>query len=190
MRPTPRQMSYLRALAQRTGETFAYPQTSTEASAEIERLKRRGPSSRIERHLDRREVQTALSERPDDACRARLDVETEGYNATASWTDKPWEDDRPKVGKRSELGRYTISSGERIVYGQRVDGVVRVIDRPASGAGRSYLIERGLTSKAELDGLVADYLDVSSRRDQPGVLVDLDATAAPDRETEPKPHDA
>jgi hypothetical protein len=31
------------------------------------------------------------------------------------------------VGKRTELGRYTISSGERILYGQRVDGVVRFL---------------------------------------------------------------
>jgi len=31
------------------------------------------------------------------------------------------------VGERVELGRYRIPDGERIVYGQRVDGVVRFL---------------------------------------------------------------
>jgi hypothetical protein len=65
-----------------------------------------------------------------------------------------------EVGEHVELARYTVSVGERILYGQRIDGVVRITDRPADGHGRSYLVERAL----ELDGygalkaLVADYL--------------------------------
>jgi hypothetical protein len=177
MRPTPKQLAYLRVLAQRTGETFVYPQTVAQASAEIERLQKRPKSTRTEQRLDRREIQTALAERPDDASRIRAD-ETAGYGSTATWTDKAWDDSpEPKVGKRTQLARYTISAGERIVYGQRIDGVVRVIDRPANGEGRAYLVDRGLTSKAELDALVADYVAVSERRDKPGVLVDLDAEA-------------
>ena len=31
------------------------------------------------------------------------------------------------VGDRVELARYTVSAGERILYGQRVDGVVRFL---------------------------------------------------------------
>lgn len=58
-------------------------------------------------------------------------------------------------GERVELARYTTSSGERIVFGPRVNGVVRVTDKPV-GHGRSFLVERGLTSKAELDALVSD----------------------------------
>ena len=56
------------------------------------------------------------------------------------------------------LGRYTISAGERVIYGQRVLGVVRVVDVPAVGCGRRYVIERGLTSMAELEAIVADYV--------------------------------
>ncbi len=74
------------------------------------------------------------------------------------------------VGERVELARYTASAGERIVFGQRVDGVVRVTDKPA-GRGRSFLVERGLTSKAELDALVEDYVEQSERRDEPAALV-------------------
>src|SRR5271154_6986180 len=58
-----------------------------------------------------------------------------------------------------ELARYRFTGGQRVLYGQRVDGVVRVTDRPADGPGRSYLVELGL----EYDGfgglatLVANY---------------------------------
>jgi hypothetical protein len=45
-----------------------------------------------------------------------------------------------------------------VLYGQRVLGVVRVVDVPAAGRGRRYIIERGLTSMAELEAIVADYL--------------------------------
>jgi hypothetical protein len=62
------------------------------------------------------------------------------------------------AGEPVELGRYRTAHGERILVGQRVCGVVRVSDLPSSGRGRRYLVERELTSKAELDALVADYL--------------------------------
>lgn len=34
---------------------------------------------------------------------------------------------RVEVGERVELGRYAISAGERVIYGQRVAGVVRFL---------------------------------------------------------------
>jgi hypothetical protein len=61
-------------------------------------------------------------------------------------------------GERVELGRYQITSGERVIYGQRVLGVVRLVDVPAAGAGRRYVIERELTVMAELEAIVADYV--------------------------------
>jgi hypothetical protein len=64
----------------------------------------------------------------------------------------------PSAGERVELGRYTISAGERVIYGQRVLGIVRVVDVPADGRGRRYVIERGLSSMSELEAIVADYL--------------------------------
>jgi hypothetical protein len=73
-----------------------------------------------------------------------------------------------QIGERIELARYTISSGARIVLGQRVDGVVRVIDRPVSGRGRSYLVERGLEQdgNAALQTLVAHYVQQARTRDR------------------------
>jgi hypothetical protein len=64
-----------------------------------------------------------------------------------------------------ELARYRISAGERIIVGQRVLGVVRLTDMPASGHGRHHLIEHGLTTMAELEAIVADYLAQARLRD-------------------------
>jgi hypothetical protein len=53
-----------------------------------------------------------------------------------------------------------VSGGARVLYGQRINGHVRITDRPASGRGRSYLVEGQL----EVDGwdavktLVRDYV--------------------------------
>jgi hypothetical protein len=66
----------------------------------------------------------------------------------------------PTVGERVELDRYTVAGAERILYGQRINGVVRITDRPACGPGRSYLIECGLEQDgyAAVKALVADYV--------------------------------
>jgi hypothetical protein len=64
-----------------------------------------------------------------------------------------------------ELARYRISTGERIIVGQRVRGVVRLTDVPATWRGRRYLIERELTAMAELEAIVADYLAQARRWD-------------------------
>jgi hypothetical protein len=77
----------------------------------------------------------------------------------------------PVVGKRSELARHTVTDGERILYGQRIDGVVRVTDRPAGEGGRAYLVERGLDTKGELDALIADYLQQATKLDTPPLAV-------------------
>jgi hypothetical protein len=79
----------------------------------------------------------------------------------------------PRAGERVELARYRITEGERAVYGQRVNGVVRVTDKPTDGRRRSFLVERGLTSHAELLALVADYVSESERRDEPAALVSV-----------------
>lgn len=70
---------------------------------------------------------------------------------------------RGRTGVRVELARYSVSAGDRALYGQRVDGVVRVTDVPLAGGGRAYLVERGLeeegsNANAALRALIADYL--------------------------------
>jgi hypothetical protein len=70
-----------------------------------------------------------------------------------------------------ELARYTVSAGERVLYGQRVLGVVRVTDVPLVPGGRAYLVERGLekegaNANAALQALIAEYVRHASVLDE------------------------
>ncbi|MGI8559091.1 MAG: hypothetical protein ACR2ND_12440 [Solirubrobacteraceae bacterium] len=70
------------------------------------------------------------------------------------------------VGGRIELGRYRTDAGvERVLYGQRIAGVVRVTDVPVDRPGRAYLVERGLEQDgyAALLALIRDYLDEANQ---------------------------
>lgn len=84
MKPTPKQLAFLRSLADRTGQTFTYPETREHASREIRRLKATRPTSRSERVREKREVQRDLAERPDDSTAMR-DDDVQGYGSTARW---------------------------------------------------------------------------------------------------------
>jgi hypothetical protein len=66
-----------------------------------------------------------------------------------------------QTNARVELARYSVSAGERVIYGQRVLGVVRLVD----ANGRRYIIERELTVMAELEAIVVDYLEQAAAWD-------------------------
>jgi hypothetical protein len=68
-----------------------------------------------------------------------------------------------QTGRPCEVGRYTTDEGERLLVGQRVDGIVQITDRPLASAGRSYLVETGIGSMEELAALVADYKAQAAR---------------------------
>jgi hypothetical protein len=180
-KPSSRQLAYLKSLADQTGQTFTYPQTSRQASAEINRLKQTMPSSRTERYVERKLIADQIATGPLDAARVRED-EIHGRGSSATWVQNreqeppPLEDPGPDasrqrrppvVGKRTELARYTVAEGERILYGQRIAGIVRVTDRPASDGGRAYLVERGLETRSELDALIADFLQQAAKLNCP-----------------------
>ena len=184
-KPSSRQLAYLKNLANRTGQTFTYPQTSRQASAEINRLKHARPSSRTERYVERKLIADQIATGPLDAARVRED-EISGRGSSATWMhnraqEPPAVQDpgpgsgrrrrSPVVGQQTELARYTVSAGERILYGQRIDGVIRVTDRPAAEGGRAYLVERELDTKDELDALIADYLHQATKLDSPPLAV-------------------
>ena len=62
-----------------------------------------------------------------------------------------------------ELAGYSVRRGDRVLYGQRVDGVVRVTDAPLAAGGRANLVERGpeeegANANAVLQALIADSL--------------------------------
>ncbi len=64
-----------------------------------------------------------------------------------------------KTGEPKVLARYECDEGTRQLVGQRIKGVVALSDVPAGDSGRVHLVERRLESLAELDALVADYLE-------------------------------
>ena len=83
--PTPKQQRYLRALAQRTGTTFAVPKTKAQASAEIRRLQRLQATPPADR---RREAMQTRRDLAAGATAPRVredDTTTTGYGATARW---------------------------------------------------------------------------------------------------------
>jgi hypothetical protein len=80
---TAKQLRYLRALADSRGCTFAWPSSSAEASAEINRLRKRRRSPGVERRLDQVLVADAMK-RPKGAD-VRADSETVGYGSEAHW---------------------------------------------------------------------------------------------------------
>src|SRR4051794_20605232 len=82
-KPSPEQMRLLRTLADQRGESFAYPQSAAEADEEIERLKGRRPSSRVEQFIDRRAVSRAMADR--GGATAIRDSEIVGYGSSAHW---------------------------------------------------------------------------------------------------------
>jgi len=119
-KPTSRQLSYLKALADRTGQTFTYPHTAAEASAQINRLKNTRPSSRTERGVERKLIADQIQAGPADSARVR-DDEIAGHGSSATWTqnrdqERPAPEDpgpaasvrrAAKVGERTELARYS-----------------------------------------------------------------------------------
>jgi hypothetical protein len=87
VKPTPEQLRYLRGLANSRGQTFRYPTTRAEASAEIRRLRANKPDSRLERAIERREGERAVRREHFDASAVRPD-EIRGYGSGARWAGR------------------------------------------------------------------------------------------------------
>ena len=65
------------------------------------------------------------------------------------------------TGAPKLLAEYDCDEGTRQLIGQRVEGNVRITDRRPGW--RSYLVEEGFSSMAEVEALVADYLEKARR---------------------------
>jgi hypothetical protein len=85
--PTPKQLRYLRDLALGRGQSFAYPETSQEASREIKRLLRAGRTSAAERRREVRAVRDEMAAGRSDGASVRA-AELSGYGSTASWSGR------------------------------------------------------------------------------------------------------
>lgn len=86
-RPSDKQIRYLRDLALQRGESFVYPQSAAEASAEIDRLKGRKRMSAADRRREARELSRAMAGRGGDAGAVRS-FELTGYGSSATWSKR------------------------------------------------------------------------------------------------------
>jgi len=78
-----KQLRYLRSLASQRGESFGYPRSAAEASAEIERLKGRRRQSPVERFIETDRVSGEVAQLGDAA--SVRDDEVTGYGSSARW---------------------------------------------------------------------------------------------------------
>ena len=62
-----------------------------------------------------------------------------------------------RISTRRQSARPGREAGRD--HPDRYRDAARLVDDPASGDGRHYVIERELTTNAELDAIVADYLE-------------------------------
>jgi hypothetical protein len=82
-KPTRRQLRHLLQLAEQTGTTFTPPATSRQASAEIDRLRKRSRSGSFERRDDRQAIARGLVHAAAGELGARRrDL---GYGSSATW---------------------------------------------------------------------------------------------------------
>jgi hypothetical protein len=84
-RPTPKQLAYLRTLAERTGQTFVSPQTRRDASAEIRRLKAAPAESQLVWRIERDEIADAIGTGAQDSARV-IRNEVNGYGSNCRWS--------------------------------------------------------------------------------------------------------
>ncbi len=85
-KPSPRQLGYLRALAERTGTTFGSPQTRAEASAEIRRLTALASLTGSERRRESEERAGDLTRlQPSSSVRFE---EITGFGSHAAWAER------------------------------------------------------------------------------------------------------
>jgi hypothetical protein len=84
VKPTAKQLRYLRDLANSRGQTFRYPETRAQASVEIRRLRACKADSRLQRAIERSEGERAVPREQFDAAAVRPE-EISGYGSHARW---------------------------------------------------------------------------------------------------------
>ena len=65
----------------------------------------------------------------------------------------------------TELARYRVTSGERVLMGWRHPNGVEVTDRPVAGRHRAFVVDRGFRCFEQLAAFVGDYVDQAVRID-------------------------
>jgi len=96
IKPTPKQLNYLRSLAERTGTTFTTPRSIGEAGCLIEQMQQRKPTPRDDFAHERHQVSEDMATRRGDAAQVTPE-ELSGYGSSATWTADAGEEPGPRV---------------------------------------------------------------------------------------------
>jgi hypothetical protein len=83
--PTARQLTYLKALAIRAGQSFEWPQTRSQASREIRRLNAVAPTHDLPTESDLAAERAARQANNDVPVRP---FEVAGFGSTATWSQR------------------------------------------------------------------------------------------------------
>ena len=84
-RPTAKQIAYLKSLATRTGQTFAWPQSRTQASREIRRLKSLPAADDLAGDFDLDAERAARDANADVPIQA---FEIDGFGSNSTWSQR------------------------------------------------------------------------------------------------------
>ena len=82
-RPTGRQLAYLKSIASRTGQSFAWPQTRSQASHEIRRLRALPAAHDVRAEFD---VEGERAGREANGDVPIQPFEVAGYGSSATWS--------------------------------------------------------------------------------------------------------
>jgi hypothetical protein len=127
LKPTSKQLRYLRYLAEQTGSSFAYPRSAAEARREIERLRGVKTDSRSDIRRERRQVADDMATRRGDAAQVHAS-ELTGYGSSATWTD-PYPAARPTEKQLAYLRHLADQAGEESSEPETLQEASREIER-------------------------------------------------------------
>ena len=86
-KPTKPQLDYLKDLAMRTGQSFAYPRTFAQADAEIKRLESTKRTRAVDRRRETQQVRQDFATHRGGAAAVRPS-EIAGYGSGATWSEE------------------------------------------------------------------------------------------------------
>jgi hypothetical protein len=132
----PKQLSYLKALANRTGTSFTYPTTAAQASAEIKRLKSLKARGTSFAELDTKHGRAPKLTRTVSVSAPILRSEIRGYGSSAGWeraasmaNDHVNAPAEPTRGQRRFLNDLQANAGERVYNPSTAHKASSEIDR-------------------------------------------------------------
>jgi hypothetical protein len=69
-------------------------------------------------------------------------------------------------GTGTEIARYRVADGERVIVGRGGHGGVEILDLPTTAGGRRYRVDGGYRDAPTLQAFIEDYVQLAGRLDR------------------------